>query len=173
MIRFCPHCSAPLTWFVDGQRVRQRCPECDYVLYKNPTVGVAVIIIERGRILLAQRRCGRWCIPCGHVEWDETIESAARRELKEETGLDCELIRVVDVRSNFHNPTNHTVGVWYLGRRTGGMLNSGDDATAVAFWPGTALPELAFPTDVSVLSGLRTGSTEASEVHFREDRQLE
>ncbi|MGZ0175026.1 MAG: hypothetical protein ACKVHE_36495, partial [Planctomycetales bacterium] len=69
-------------------------------------------------------------------------------------------------------PTNHTVGVWYLGQRTGGTLSNGDDATAVAFWPEIALPELAFSTDVSVLSGLRTGDAEASEVHFREDRQL-
>ena len=151
---YCPRCAHPLEDWHDGERMRRRCPGCGWIRYRNPTVGVAVILLAAGRLLLGLRRSGGWCIPCGHVEWDEDIESAARREFLEETGLHAALEGVFAVHSNFHNPQRHTVGVWYRARRNGGRLHPGGDLLRAAFFPLEALPPLVFPTDRRVVQAL-------------------
>ncbi len=56
-----------------------------------PRIGVAVIVVRDGRVLLGQRLGahgeGTWALPGGHLEFGETIEACAQRELAEETGL--------------------------------------------------------------------------------------
>ena len=113
-----------------------------------------------------------WCIPCGHVEWDEDIRLCACRELKEETGLEVVLGPVFDVHSNFHDPVHQTVGVWFLGRLTGGQLQPGSDAREAEFFSLESLPErLAFPTDLLIcekLRRLRAGEEDSFDRFFRE-----
>ena len=159
--RFCPRCGAPLTPAQRGGRLRPACMACGFVHYRNPTVGVAVILLQNGRILLGRRSpdssyAGRWCIPCGHVEYDEEIRQAATREFAEETGLIVQVGEVAAVHSNFHNPAQHTVGVWFFGHEPRGTLQAGDDLDRVDYFALDALPAaLAFPTDLTVLANLR------------------
>ncbi|MEK7212430.1 MAG: NUDIX hydrolase [Patescibacteria group bacterium] len=58
---------------------------------KHPRVGVAVVIRRSGKVLLGRRRgshaAGFWAFPGGHLEFNETVEDCARREVFEETGL--------------------------------------------------------------------------------------
>ncbi len=123
--------------------------------YRNPTVGVAVILIEDGRLWLGRRRDGGWCIPCGHVEWDETIEEAAYREAREETGLQIELIKLFAVHSNFHNPEQHTVGVWYLASGVDtSKARPGGDLIELHPFPLNEIPTLKFTTDQEVVNSL-------------------
>ena len=97
----------------------------------------------------------RWCIPCGHVEWDESIETAAVREFEEETGLQVELESLFAVKSNFHDREHQTVGIWFRGRQISGKLQSGGDLSDAKFYSFDDLPELAFPTDRQVIDELQ------------------
>ena len=106
---------------------------------------------------LGKRRSGGWCIPCGHVEWDEDIETAARREMLEETGLEVILKDVFTVNSNFHNPDQHTVGVWYLGEANDfSRATPGGDLVELKAFPLKNIPPLIFPTDIKVVDQIRT-----------------
>ena len=158
--QYCPHCAAP---FVDkrlhGHR-RQVCPDCGFVFWQNPAVGVAVVVLNGDRVVLGRRSRGvyqgAWCIPCGYVEYDEDVRLAAQREFKEETGLLVEVGEVYAVHSNFHNPAMHTVGIWFRGVVQGGVLQADDDLDEVAYVTLRDLPtNLAFPTDRLVLEQLQ------------------
>jgi len=61
--------------------------------YPEPIVG-ALIVNKEGKILFGggKKYKGKWTIPGGHVETGETLETAMKREVKEETGLDIEII---------------------------------------------------------------------------------
>ena len=154
---FCQYCG---TRFSDSSRgPHLECESCARITYRNPAAGVAVILIDNGRVLLGRRGrgpwAGMWCIPCGYVEWDEDLRDTARREVLEETGLEVEVGEVYAVHSNFHDREKQTVGIWFRGTIRGGTLQAGDDISEVGFFAFDELPELAFPTDEIVLHSLR------------------
>ena len=70
----------------------------DGPIWESRSVAVVHLImaasIHDPRILLTKRsdtmedEAGKWCIPCGYLDYDETLEEAAKREIKEETGVD-------------------------------------------------------------------------------------
>lgn len=157
---YCPFCATALNVKVINDIERKVCPACDYIQWRNPVVGVAIIVMDEGRILLGKRSRGQykdhWCIPCGYVEYHEEIRAAAAREFLEETGLEVRIGEVYTAHSNFHNPDLHTVGIWFHAEVIGGELAASDDLVEVEYFPLDQLPELmAFPTDLEVLRRLR------------------
>ena len=129
--RFCPQCGLQLQRRRDLESIRPYCTRCDRTFYRNPIVGVAVLLVTDGDILLVKRTGsyeGTWCIPCGYLEYEEEIRAATARELREETGLMVEVGAIMAVHSNFHDPLNHTVGTWFEVCYVRGDLAPGDDA---------------------------------------------
>ena len=161
---YCPMCSAELERREVGGRQRSVCPACGYIHFRNPGVGVAALVEdEAGRILMIRRgpgatQPGLWAIPAGYVDYGEDVREAARREMQEETGLIVEVGEPVFVASNFHDPAKLTVGIWFAGTVTGGVLEAGDDADEVGYFALDDLPPLAFDTDTALLDSLREGA---------------
>lgn len=157
-------CSTELTSRHLAGRERRVCAECGYVHWRNPGVGAAVLVRDgEGRVLLIRRapgstKPGLWAIPAGYVDYGEDVREAARREMQEETGLVVEVGEPVFVASNFHDPAKLTVGIWFAGTITGGVLEAGDDADEVGYFALDNLPPLAFDTDTALLTSLREGT---------------
>jgi 8-oxo-dGTP diphosphatase len=112
-----------------------------------PPIAADVIIEIGGRIVLIERKNfpPGWAIPGGFVDVGETIEAAARREMREETCLEVELVDLLGVYSRpDRDPRGHTISVVYVGRAQG-TPKADDDAKAVALFLPDALPDpLAF-----------------------------
>ncbi len=140
-----------------GGRVREVCPACGFVLYRNPVPGVGVLVEMEGGIVLVRRGqppfVGWWALPAGFIEEDESVEQAAMRECKEETGLDVELLELFGVYSFPEGPVQSGIIIFYRARPVGGELRAGDDAQDAGIFPPDGLPEqLAFRTHREVLA---------------------
>lgn len=135
------------------------CPTCGGPLpvYHNPTPTVDVIIHMPGRgVVLIRRRNPPlgWALPGGFVDYGETVETAAIREAREETGLDVELTGLFGVYSDpARDPRKHTLSVVFTAlAEDSARLAAGDDAAGAGVFPLEALPEpLAF--DHAVILG--------------------
>ncbi|MGB2695216.1 MAG: NUDIX hydrolase [Dehalococcoidia bacterium] len=154
---FCLACGSPLTDRHDGGRPRRACTACGYIRYRVPAPGVSVLIVDGERFVLCRRgrtelEGGKWCLPCGYIEYDEDFLTAAVREAEEETGLIIEIASIISVVSNFLQPNVHTVVTVLLARATGGELRPGDD-TDMARWHswGNELPVMAFEADTHII----------------------
>ncbi len=110
------------------------------------------MIAEEGQRLLLVRRAvepgrGKWCLPSGFVEWDESPEAAAVRECLEETGLVVTGPELLEVRHYTDDFRGAGIDLTYRVQVIGGTLRPGDDAAEVRFFGPSELPpveEIAF-----------------------------
>ncbi len=142
----------------------QTCPECGQPVpqWRNPTPTVDVVIQVPGRgVVLIERRNAPhgWALPGGFVDYGETVEHAAIREAKEETGLDVELTGILGVYSDpARDPRKHSMSVVYTAVPVDmALLNAGDDASGAMVFPLENLPRpLAFDHE-KILADFRRG----------------
>lgn len=85
----------------------------------QPRVGVGVIVIRNGRVLLGERLgahgAGTWAFPGGHLEFGESVEHCAKREVREETGLEIYACRAAPYTSDLFVAENkHYVTLFVL-----------------------------------------------------------
>ena len=115
--------------------------------YRNPLLTVDVIIRFSGGVVLIRRKNPPhgWALPGGFVDYGESLEDAARREAREETGLAVTLEeQFFTYSATDRDPRHHTVSTVYIGSGTG-TLAPRDDAADAAVFQLAALPsELAF-----------------------------
>lgn len=125
---------------------------------KTPLLAVdAVILFQKGIVLIKRENPpyqGCFALPGGFVEIGETVEEAAAREAREETGLAIDLLGLVGVYSDpGRDPRGHVVSAAFLS--TGeGKLASGSDARSAEVFPLDGLPELAFDHDKIIRDAL-------------------
>lgn len=81
-----------------------------------------------------------WALPGGFVDYGESLESAAVREAKEETGLDVELLRQFHTYSDpERDPRRHTISTVYVAAAKG-RPRAGDDAAEAEVFSRNTLP---------------------------------
>lgn len=104
-----------------------------------PLMGVGAVILHEGRVLMVERGTeplkGHWSIPGGLLELGESLAAGVRREVLEETGLEVEVLDLVELLDRIHITEDrvqyHYVIADYLCRPVGGELSAGSDAAAV------------------------------------------
>ena len=149
--RHCPRCGGLL----EAEGRAQRCTACRAPHYRDPKVGVGVVVRdEAGRLLLVQRANaparGLWSLPAGFVDAEEDPRAAAARECLEETGLEVEVGAVVEVY-----PSQGGAASFFLvfaATLVGGVLQAGDDAADARFFSPDELPPLAFESTAAAVS---------------------
>jgi ADP-ribose pyrophosphatase YjhB (NUDIX family) len=127
-----------------------QCPKCKYTieLFQNPIPTVDIIIeAESDGVILIKRKNPPygWALPGGFVDYGESLEEAAKREAKEETSLDVELIRQFHTYSDpDRDPRHHTITTVYIAKGKG-IAQASDDALEIGiFTPSTLPTEIAF-----------------------------
>lgn len=159
-MNFCPRCAAALETQTLNELPRRVCSACGYIYWNNPLpVAGAAVIDGAGRILLARRgvepRLGLWNLPSGYLEFGESIEEAAVREVREETGLEVVLNGFLLSAGAGHRlwPWSSVTFSFFYARPIGGLLRAGDDADQVRFFDPVDLPgQIAFPAHEKALA---------------------
>lgn len=118
----------------------------------RPVPAVGVVCLRGDEVLLIQRgtppRMGEWSLPGGRIEPGEPAKTAALRELREETGVQAELVGLVDVvDAIFENRagdriTRHYVLIDFAARWVSGEPIAGDDAAQARFFHQSELSSL-------------------------------
>ncbi len=127
------------------------CPKCGekILIYKNPLPTVDVILYNyKKEVLLIERKNPPFgfALPGGFVDVGETVEEAAKREIKEETGLDIEIDMVFGIYSSPHrDPRYHTITTVFIAKLPENQSPlAGDDAKKCTVFPLHNLPHMAF-----------------------------
>ncbi len=124
-----------------------QCPECGHNIKKNNPAPTVDVIINNGvGIVLINRKNPPygWALPGGFVDYGESLERAAVREAREETGLEIDLVAQMHTYSDpKRDHRQHTITTVFLARAEG-EPTAGDDAAEVAIFPLDNLPELVF-----------------------------
>jgi ADP-ribose pyrophosphatase YjhB (NUDIX family) len=132
---------------------------------KYPRIRVSVIVIEEGTILLVRHEKGGktyWVLPGGGVDFGETLQQAAVRELKEETNLDIEVDKLVFVDDFIPEDRHrHVLDVYFTATVVGGELKLGSDSIMreVRYFPIEELAHLTFYPEIAdrIVEGYREG----------------
>ncbi|MCU0578643.1 MAG: NUDIX hydrolase [Desulfobacterota bacterium] len=116
--------------------------------YRNPVPTVDIIIeLDSGGIVLIERKNPPpgWALPGGFVDYGESLEEAARREAREETSLEVDLVRQFHTYSRpDRDPRRHTISTVFIARAAG-RPRAADDAAALGVFSREDLPSpLAF-----------------------------
>jgi 8-oxo-dGTP diphosphatase len=124
----------------------------------QPLVGVGAIIIHQSKILIVKRANepakGLWSVPGGVVELGEQLHKAIKREVKEETGLEVDIERLIEAVDNiiFDDEGRiqyHYVLLDYLCQLRGGVLKAADDVHEIQWVPLRALQSLPITSSLN------------------------
>ncbi|HKQ98328.1 MAG TPA: NUDIX domain-containing protein [Candidatus Polarisedimenticolia bacterium] len=126
----------------------------------HPSVGLGVIVTRGGEVLLVRRRNvhgdGTWSTPGGHIDFGETPEECAAREVFEETGVTIADIAFRAMTSDvFHAQGRHYVTLWFDARHVSGegIVEAPEEIAEVGWFTWNALPAPLFLCFENLLAG--------------------
>ena len=148
--KFCPQCGVELIEAEIEGYARQKCPACDFVFWDNPIPVVAAIVEREGKVILTRNKGWpeKWLgIVAGFLEKGETPEKGVLREVKEELGLDGEIVAFVGYYA--FEQRNQVIFAFHI--RAEGEIIIGDELAAIKALP----PEEIRPWDVGTGPALK------------------
>ena len=133
---------------IDGA-IRYHCSKCKTIHYQNPKPTATLICLKNDEILFVKRAFnpgkGQWSLPGGFLELGETLEQGAIRELKEETNLNGEVIKLLGTCSYFNSMFGDILLIgMIMDVSNWDELRTGDDAYDATFFKLDKCPKLAF-----------------------------
>jgi 8-oxo-dGTP diphosphatase len=89
------------------------------MIQERPKVGIGVIVVKEGKVLMGKRKNahgeGSWCFPGGHLEFNESWESCAAREAREEAGINIKNVRFATATNDiFEDEGKHYITLFIL-----------------------------------------------------------
>lgn len=162
-MNFCSQCgSKDIHLHLEQDRfVRYICKSCETIHYKNPLTVVGCLPVYQGnQILLCRRginpRKGFWNLPAGFMELNESVEEGAKREAKEETGLDVALIRLHSV---YTSRKKNQVMLHFLATVSDLQYTLNEETTEIKLFHFDHIPwdELAFHSNVFAIENYLKG----------------
>lgn len=130
------------------------------VLPTVPRVGVGVIITKDQQVLLLRRKhvhgAGTWSTPGGHLDFGESLEECAIREVREETGLDIGAVRFRAITNDvFVAEGRHYITIWMEGRWSAGdpIVAAPYESSEIGWFAWDALPQPLFLPFQHLLDG--------------------
>ncbi|MCK9514590.1 MAG: NUDIX hydrolase [Ottowia sp.] len=151
-IKHCRRCGSVVVYRIpdDGDtRERAVCPVCGEIHYANPLIVTGTVPTWGRRILLCRRaiepRQGKWTLPAGFMELDETLAQGAARETVEESGADFYMGPLFSALSV---PRVGQVHFFFLATLRSAALAPGPESLEAGLFDEADIPwdELAFPT---------------------------
>jgi ADP-ribose pyrophosphatase YjhB (NUDIX family) len=147
-VNFCQVCGHAMSERLAFGKLRRVCPACGHIHFSDPKVASIVFIEQNNRVLLVRRAMnperGKWALPAGYIDDGEDPRAAAIREVHEETGLEIEITRLVDVQIG-PGSLGASIVIIYAAIVICGTARGQDDADAVLWYAASdPLPELAF-----------------------------
>ena len=151
-IKHCKSCGTAVLYRIpDDGVVKERavCPQCQTIHYENPLNVVGTVPYLDSRVLLCKRniepRRGKWTLPAGFMELNETLAQGAARETQEEAGAEFEMESLFSVLSVVRTGQVH---VFYLARLLSDSFDPGHETLEARLFTEEDIPwsELSFTT---------------------------
>ena len=118
---------------------------CNEIGYQTPKIDTRAVIFKDNKILLTHEKNGTWSLPGGWCDVLESVKSNTLKEVKEETGLDVETIKIIAIQDrNKHNKPIYAYGickVFVLCNVIGGKFIENIETTEIAYFSIDEIPD--------------------------------
>ena len=146
---YCSNCGEKNNFGQIDGNIRYHCSSCKTIHYQNPKPTATLILPKDDSVLFVRRAFepakGAWSLPGGFLELGETLEEGAKRELKEETNLNGEVVKLIGTCSHFNSVFGDILLIGLVMEiYNWEKLKTGDDAYDATFFNIKDYPKLAF-----------------------------